>query len=167
MILAIDVHYHHHSARIAGVAFEGWEDELPSGEYLSNREGVADYQPGMFFLRELPCILQLLEEHSLTPDIIIVDGYVYLDGISKPGLGKYLFDAMQGEVAVIGVAKRAFKGISRKFAVYRGSSKNPLYVTGEGIELSVAKAAIKRMQGKYRMPDLLKRVDRLCREKQG
>ncbi len=163
MILAVDVHYHNDSARIAGIAIDGWENEVPIGEYISEMSGVADYRPGMFFLRELPCIIRLIAEHCLAPEIIIVDGYVYLDGAGKPGLGKHLFDALRGKVAVIGVAKRAFKGISREFAVYRGSSKSPLYVTSEGIELFLAKAVIAKMQGKYRLPDLLKQVDQLCR----
>lgn len=166
MILAVDVYYHNDSARIAGITFSNWDDDVPTGEYISEMSGVADYQPGKFFLRELPCILHLIDEHSLCPDVIIVDGYVYLDGDTKPGLGKHLFDALQGMVTVIGVAKRAFKGISSEFAVYRGSSKSPLFVTSEGFELSLAKAAIEKMRGKYRLPDLLKRVDQLCRGKQ-
>jgi len=39
-------------------------------------EKVEGYKSGEFYKRELPCIKALLEEHNLTPDCIIVDGFV-------------------------------------------------------------------------------------------
>jgi deoxyribonuclease V len=165
MILAVDVDYGDSSAIVAGVTFENWDDEVPEDIYISRVVGVADYVPGSFYKRELPCILALLTEHKLTPEIIVIDGFVYLNGIDAPGLGKHLYDALDGKIAVIGVAKRAFKGIDVKFATYRGGSKKPLYVTAEGIEVQDARRAVERMHGKYRNPALLKKVDQVCRQK--
>lgn len=164
MILAVDVDYGDSSAKVAGVTFSNWDDQEPEKIYLTQIVGIAKYIPGSFYKRELPCILSLLSEHSLTPDVIVIDGYVYLNGIDKPGLGKHLYNALGGDIAIIGVAKRAFKDIDNKFALYRGESKNPLYVTAVGIDIHKARKAIVQMHGKYRNPTLLKKVDQICRQ---
>lgn len=164
MILAIDVDYRDNSASVGGVAFEHWDDAKESGAYKSHLSDIDSYVPGQFYRRELPCILKLLEEHDLHPSYIIVDGFVYLDGGSEPGLGKYLYDALKGHVAVIGVAKTPFKGILDECKVYRGMSKKPLYVTAAGMSLGKAKEHVKSMHGKFRLPYLLKKVDQLCSE---
>lgn len=164
MILAVDVQYTENRVRIAGVMFKNWQDEVPQKEYISLIEDVADYEPGQFYKRELPCILKLIKENKLQPKIIIVDGYVYLDGHSKAGLGKYLYDALKGEVIVIGIAKKPFKDIDGRYEVCRGSSKKPLYVTSVGIETEQAKARVRSMHGRNRLPTLIKRVDQICRD---
>lgn len=94
LILAIDVQYDKTNGLVAGVALKSWTDASPSNIYVSKIENVDDYLPGQFYQRELPCIFKLLNEHSLRPEYIVVDGYVYLDGCSKPGLGKHLYDAL-------------------------------------------------------------------------
>ena len=163
MILAIDVQYSGSTAFVAGIAFNDWNSEIPANEFTSTLQGVAEYEPGNFYKRELPCILKLIEEHDLQLEIIVVDGYVFLDAQQRPGLGKYLHDALQGRVAVIGVAKRSFSGIGEGHEVLRGKSVKPLYVTTSG-ELAEAKSHIASMFGEHRIPVLLKRADQLCRE---
>lgn len=163
MILAVDVQYDKTNGFIVGISFKSWADASPSNIYVSQIENVSDYLPGQFYQRELPCILKLLSEYCLEPQYIVVDGYVYLDGCSKPGLGKHLYNALHGNVKVIGVAKKAYDGISEKYAIFRGSSKKPLYVTSAGEVLSAAKLHIMSMHGAYRTPTLLKKVDQLCR----
>lgn len=163
MILAVDVHYSADKATVAGVIFENWSDEAPQKEYVSLMAGVAGYEPGRFFKRELPCLLKLIADYALKPDCIIVDGYVFLDGHSTAGLGKHLYDALNGEAVVVGVAKKPFKDIEAGYEVYRGTSRSPLYVTAIGIELAQAKARVREMHGSHRLPTLLKRVDQLCR----
>ena len=165
MILAVDVDYKGTSAQVGGVVFSDWKDPLPSEVLVTQVENVEEYVPGSFYKRELPCILSLLSEHRLKPDCIVIDGFVFLDGDTKPGLGKHLYDALEEDVAVVGVAKSSYDNISKKFAVYRGESRNPLYVTSAGMELSQAKTLIKQMHGEYRIPYLLKKVDQICRGK--
>lgn len=114
-------------------------------------------------MREWLCILKLLEYHEIRTDCIAIDGFVYLDGVGKAGLGKHLYDALEGGVNVIGVAKRPFKDISDYFAVYHCRSDRPLYVTSEGIEIDTAKKLVATMSGQFRVPTLLKRVDQACR----
>ena len=166
MILAVDVDYGDGIAHIAGVAFSDWSDVEPSATYTSELSGIEAYEPGNFFKRELPCILKLLNEHELTPECIVIDGFVYLDGASDAGLGRRLYDALNGTISIIGVAKRPFKNTPESCEVYRGQSSKPLYVTSEGIAADTAKEYIATMHGEYRIPDLLKIADRLCRMRQ-
>lgn len=163
MILAVDVDYKNTTAHIAGVAFTAWQDTEPLAIYSSSLAGIENYVPGEFFKRELPCILTLLAEHSLKPECIVIDGYVYLDGVEKPGLGKHLHDALKQKISVIGVAKQPFKDIPEFCEVYRGHSKKPIYVTVEGVLLDDAKHHICSMHGKFRIPVLLKMADQACR----
>jgi deoxyribonuclease V len=95
---------------------------------------------------------------------VIVDGYVWLDGGGRKGLGAHLFDALDGRFAVVGVAKHSFHGATNAIPVLRGSSLRPLYVTAEGISPSDAAEGLRMMSGSDRNPILLKRVDQLCRE---
>ncbi|MFZ6733620.1 endonuclease V [Undibacterium sp. Ji42W] len=166
-LLAVDVHYSSdeagESACVAGVVFHNWDDDKPTKTCISHINSVANYVPGEFYKRELPCILQLLEEHDLQPDCIIIDGYVYLDGTSKPGLGWYLHEALAGKVSIIGVAKSSFSAIDASFGICRGESIKPLYITSLGMDLATTQASIATMHGEYRLPTLLKLVDQLCR----
>ena len=86
------------------------------------------------------------------PECIIIDGYVFLDGKSLPGLGKHLFDALHSEIPVIGVAKTAFKNIPAEFEVIRGKSTKPLYVTAVGMSNETDRNNIMRMHGESRIP---------------
>jgi len=163
MILAVDVQYERDTATVGAVAFAHWFDGEAAATYRSVVLGVEPYVPGEFFRRELPCILRLLTEHALEPDTIVVDGLVYLDGISTPGLGKYLFDALGGRTPVIGVAKSRFAAAPDDIRVFRGKSKTPLYVTSVGIPLSAAKKYVVSMHGRFRIPSLLKKADQVSR----
>jgi len=95
---------------------------------------------------------------------VIVDGYVWLDANGTPGLGGHLYEALAGKVTVVGVAKTVFRGAGWAIPVTRGSSAVPLFVTAAGIDPKRAAEELKVMHGPYRLPTLLKRVDRLCRQ---
>jgi len=160
--LAIDVDYKKDKALVAGVAFCEKEDKIQ--KYTTQIEDVQEYISGEFYKRELPCILRLLKEHSLKPDCIIVDGYVFLEG-NKAGLGKHLYDALDKKVKVIGVAKNPRGETQKEYELLRGKSLKPLFVTSVDIKLEEAKDFIKNMDGEYRIPTQLKLVDSLCRGK--
>ena len=95
-------------------------------------------------------------------NLVIVDGYVRLG--DKPGLGWRLWEALSERVRIVGVAKTRFRAAKAK-EVIRGSSKAPLYVTAAGIGVDQAANCVAKMAGPYRIPTLLKRVDRLSRER--
>jgi len=162
MIMAIDVDYRNSTAVTAGVLFSEWHSHTPEKEYTSIDENIAPYETGKFYKRELPCILELIKKHELKMQCIIVDGFVYLDDDLQPGLGKHLFDALNRTVLVVGVAKTPLPTTSDDSRIFRGKSKNPLYVTTTG-DLNVAKSNIISMHGDFRLPTLLKRADYLCR----
>ncbi len=165
MIAAIDVHYKKDgTARVACILFDDWTDEEPYKELISTVAEVEEYVSGSFYLRELPCILHILEKVQEPLDTIVVDGFVWL-AIGRPGLGAHLHKALKGAVPVIGVAKSHFmEAHSVAKAVTRGKSVNPLYVTAEGIETDKAAKFIENMAGEYRFPTLLKRLDQLTKE---
>ena len=163
MIAAFDVHYFDDGgACTAAVLFSYYIDDEPKVEYVDIIHKVEDYIPGEFYKRELPCILKLVEKIKESLNELIIDGYVMLDH-SRPGLGRHLFDSLDGEIPIIGVAKSRFKG-AKGAEVFRGKSKKPLYITTTGMGLREACEKIRMMHGDYRIPTLLRRVDLLTRK---
>jgi deoxyribonuclease V len=164
MILAVDVDYREGRAWVAGILFRDWGDAQAAAERVVACEVAGDYRPGEFFRRELPCIECLLRKIGQPVDCIVVDGYVYLGSERRPGLGKHLFDAVGQRIPVIGVAKTAFRDTPAATAVFRGQSTRPLYVTAAGVSDELARQRIRSMHGGHRMPTLLQRADRRCRQ---
>ena len=111
----------------------------------------------------MPCLLALIEQIKESFDVIIIDGYVFLDGINKAGLGKYLYDNLTDKKPIIGIAKNRFCDISDDYAVWRGISKHPLYVTSIGVDIIEAKILVARLEGKHRLPNIVNQVDKLGR----
>lgn len=165
MILAFDTYYYDDKAKTACVCFENWIDAEPLEVYTEVLEGIAAYEPGSFYKRELPCILSLLKQIDLSMiTFIVIDGFVLLDDEGKLGLGGYLYEALNKVIPVIGVAKSSFHQNKKNVReLLRGESKKPLYVSAIGVEADVASRFIERMCGDYRMPDLLRVVDSLGR----
>lgn len=162
MMACLDVHYREPGAIAAGLWFSRWTDSASLAEAVLPIAHVEPYQPGQFYRRELPCLLAVLRAGP-PADIVLVDGYVWLEDEEHPGLGAHLYRALQEKTAVIGVAKTSYPGVRHVQEIRRGRSRAPLYVTAAGIELSAAASHILQMHGPYRIPTLLKRVDQLCR----
>jgi deoxyribonuclease V len=164
-IAAFDAHYLADGrASTAAILFNDYGDRIPVTEFHRIHAAAAAYAPGVFYKRELPAILALLDVIDMPLDTLIVDGYVMLG--PRPGLGKYLFEALGSRIPVIGVAKSRFKGATAQ-AVCRGGSRRPVYVTAAGMAAEEAAARIQAMHGVHRIPTLLRQVDRLAREKVG
>jgi deoxyribonuclease V len=167
MILSFDTFYSDDKAKTVCLAFERWTDTKAVRVYSEILEGIAAYVPGEFYKRELPCILSLLKQVDLIQtDVIIVDGFVFLDDDLKPGLGAHLYKALDEKIPVIGVAKTNFATIEKcKRAIERGESKSPLYITAIGMKADLAAQHIKSMYGEFRMPAILKQLDGLTKIK--
>jgi deoxyribonuclease V len=161
VIACFDVDYKADKAHIGGVLIRKWTDAAPFREYGKVIDDIADYVPGQFYKRELPCIIQLLDEIVEPIDLIVVDGYVWLTD-DKKGLGAYLYEALNQKIPVIGVAKNWFKD-NTAIQVLRGESKKPLFVTAAGFDAKIAAKKIEQMDGEFRNPTILKQVDQLCR----
>jgi deoxyribonuclease V len=157
----VDVDYRDSVAVAAGVWFRGWTAASAEHEATAIIHRVAEYQPGEFYLRELPCLLAVLGRGP-RPQIVIIDGYVWL-GDGRPGLGAHLYEALDRKVAVVGVAKTRFASATDVIPICRGGSQSPLYVTAEGVHTAAAADRLTSMNGLYRMPTMLRRVDRLAR----
>jgi deoxyribonuclease V len=164
MIAAADVHYFKNLAAAGAVLFEHWRSEQQTVAVRQTFPKVEPYEPGLFYKRELPCLLKVLERVKNQFEIIIIDGYVWLDAEGRPGLGAHLHQALGEKIPVIGVAKSKFKEALHAKSVPRGRSRRPLYVTATGIEVTVAAKHIENMHGRHRIPTLLKMVDMLCRD---
>ncbi len=161
MYLAVDVCYRDdQSGQAAGVLFVNPTDAHATRTISCLIPHVSDYVPGSFYLRELPCILAVLEEVSEPLTTILVDGFVDLDG--RPGLGRHLYDHLNARVPVIGVAKTAYAGAVAQEVLRPGSIK-PLYVTSAGIDGHAAADLVKGMHGAHRIPTLLTLVDHVSR----
>jgi len=157
MILAFDAHYTDTTSRLIAATFEGWADAEATELFEWTSGPAADYQPGQFYLREMPLILKALEDFDVEEiDTIVVDGYVYLNDQGR-------LDELGERIPVIGVAKSYFRDTNAE-AVLRGNSKKPLYVTSFGMAQETAADHIREMAGPYRMPEILGQVDRATKE---
>lgn len=166
-IACVDVDYRDDSsprARVACVLFDDWSDAAPAGELSREMPSTADYEPGEFYRRELPCLLAILADVAGPLAAVVIDGYVWLAGDgARPGLGAHLWEALNRSLPVIGVAKNPFVGAGA-VELLRGSSAKPLYVTAAGVDAGWAAERIAEMDGEHRIPTLLRRVDQLSRD---
>ncbi|WP_038168918.1 endonuclease V [Verrucomicrobium sp. BvORR106] len=161
-MFCLDVHYADASATVAAVVFASWTDAVAIKETTLTLPVAAGYEPGEFYKRELPCLMAAIESLDEMPGLILIDGYVWL-GASRPGLGARLYEALDGKVPVVGVAKTAFQGQTEAVEVYRGGSRRPLFVTAAGVSAQEMAERVSQMHGEYRLPTLIKRADQLCR----
>jgi deoxyribonuclease V len=167
MFVAVDTFYFENKAKTVAITFDKWNDSNYSKQFTEELDVLAEYIPGEFYKRELPCILSIIKNMNVDAiDVIIIDGYVYLDDFNKYGLGGYLYESLNKKIPIIGVAKTNFaSNKENKLELFRGKSKNPLYITSIGIDIDVAKKYISTMYGEYRIPKLLKELDQLTKEK--
>ncbi len=179
-LACIDVDYRPHpgdagreQAVAACVEFHRWADAVAQAEHVRLIPAVEPYVSGQFYKRELPCALAVLGDLGRPPTIVVIDGYVYLDDRGRRGFGVYLHEALGASTPVIGVAKNRFRSYVSGSAddpafesieLLRGDSNRPLFVTAIGMAPRDAAALVRSMHGANRLPTLLKRVDRLCRQ---
>lgn len=166
MLACVDVHYSDSRATAACVLFDDWQSGTAASTLVRYLSGVAPYESGRFFQRELPCLLAILSGLHEPPGVAIIDGYVWLGPDARPGLGAHLFDALNRATPVIGVAKSAFAG-APAVEVLRGQSRTPLYVTTAGMDVDRAAEQIRNMHGAHRIPTMLRLVDQLSRTSGG
>lgn len=166
MILAFDTYYFDNKAKTVCLEFNNWNEDKNFKIHSEIIDNVSEYIPGEFYRRELPCIISLLNQIDLENiEAIVVDGFVYLDDKKKYGLGGYLYEKLNKQIPIIGVAKTNFASIEKnKKPLFRGDSIKPLFITSIGIDLQDAFQKVESMAGEFRMPTLLKELDRLTKE---
>jgi deoxyribonuclease V len=122
---------------------------------------VEAYQPGKFYLRELPAITAVLAT-TAGIDLLVVDGYVDLDPQRRSGLGAHVHARIG--VPVTDVAKTAFRTATHAVTAHRGNgATRPLFITAGGLSVEAAAALVTAMAGPHWIPDALRRVDTLAR----
>ena len=162
MIACTDVHYANTNTVAACILFHNWSDAHADLAITERVDDPAPYEPGWFYRRELPALLSVIAKLTARPEVIIIDGYVWLGDWDHPGLGAHLYKALDETVAVIGVSKTLFRRGPAVQSIMRGTSVRPLYVSAVGMDLNEAAARIVELHGEFRVPTMLKRVDRLC-----
>jgi deoxyribonuclease V len=158
---AVDVHYlRSGGARAAAVVTA----DAFFSQVLTERTAVVPevppYRPGEFYRRELPPLRAVLESIAGLA-LVVVDGYADLDPSGRPGLGGHVH--AEFGIPVIGVAKSAFATATHAIPVLRGTSARPLFVTAAGMPRADAAELVRRMAGRFRVPDALRRADELAR----
>jgi len=161
LIFAFDTYYKENKARTVCLGFENWTDQDATLELIEDLDVPSDYIPGEFYKRELPCIMSVIQQLTLQKeDLIIIDGFVVLDDMGKLGLGGHLYQELNKQITIVGVAKSNFATLNTlKREVLRGESKRPLYITCLGADLDDMAQCVQRMYGEYRIPDILKKLD--------
>jgi deoxyribonuclease V len=163
LIACLDVHYADPRAAAACIVLSSWQASAPEECVVRTIDNVKPYEAGAFYKRELPCIEEVLKALRHVPEILVVDGYVWL-GQGKKGLGAYLFEARGSVGAVVGIAKTRFIGAEPVGEVFRGQSRRPLFVSAVGMDLAEACARVEEMHGKFRVRWAVSEVDRVARE---
>lgn len=160
-----------------------WDAE--SGEVaesaLEKGEARFPYIPGLLAFRELPVITEALKKLKTAPDIILVDGH----GICHPrGMGIASHLGLMVDVPTIGCAKKKLVGTFEPPAGERFSSAplyfkdeiaavvlrsranvKPIFVSpGNLIDLPSSEKAVKKLLGKYRIPEPLRWAHIKCNE---
>ena len=174
--IAIDTYYFgEEKARTVGVVFNDFSDPNPSEVITVWTTEFEPYQPGQFYKRELPCILDCLAQVDLREyDTIILDGFYRLKGEDDkewPGLGEHLVEvltengSLHPDLNVWCVAKTNFgKASDISIPILRGTSKSPLYVQAMRDQGGAA-VLVKNMAGDYRLPGILKTLDKETKKK--
>ncbi len=162
VFVAADVHYlASGGARAAAVVSANADFSRLVADRVELVPDVQPYQPGQFWLRELPPLRAVLGGLSGMA-LLVVDGFADLDPDGRPGLGARAH--AEFGVPVIGVAKSAFRTATHAVPVLRGTSARPLYVTAAGMSRADAADLVRRMAGRHRIPDALRRADTLARD---
>ncbi|MQY02908.1 endonuclease V [Actinomadura macrotermitis] len=139
------------------------------------------YVPGLFAFRELPALVEALRALTVTPDLLVCDGY----GVAHPrrfGLACHL-GVLTG-LPTFGVGKTAFVGSCEPPGDRRGDTSplvhdgetvgralrtrdgvKPVFVSaGHRIDLDTACRHTLALAPAYRLPETTRRADRLSRD---
>lgn len=163
MIACLDVQYDEGTGRAAAVVIDDWTADTARAAYCVSVAVDEEYKSGEFYRRELAPLLEVIDQIKEDIDVFVVDAYCQLDEKGSPGLGAHLQAALGPDVTVIGVAKNRYRDSRHAEEVLRGGSDRPLFVTAVGMSADAAATNIASMAGPYRVPKLLKQVDRLAR----
>ncbi|MBE9160897.1 MULTISPECIES: deoxyribonuclease V [Microcoleaceae] len=181
-VAGVDVGYNSaDSLSLAAVTVLSFPDLQLQQQSVVRSPTAFPYIPGFLSFREVPAVLDALENISLKPDLILCDG----QGLAHPrrfGLACHL-GVLTG-IATIGVAKTRFIGEHSEVGLERGSWQplledgsilgaalrtqtgvKPIYVSiGHRINLISAIEYVLCCTPRYRLPETTRSADRLTAE---
>lgn len=163
----------------AAVAVLSFPDLQLVEQAIARRPTTFPYIPGFLSFREVPVVIDALEQVSTTPDLIICDG----QGIAHPrrfGLACHL--GVLVDMPTIGAAKSLLVGKHEELPLEKGSWQplrhrgevigavlrsrtgvKPLYISpGHRITLPTAIDYVLRCLTKYRLPETTRWADKLA-----
>ncbi|MFF4621321.1 endonuclease V [Nonomuraea jabiensis] len=180
LVAGLDVHYHGEDALTAAVVVLD-AGTMATVEEVTVRGRVAfPYVPGLFAFRELPALVEALERLTVTPDLLVCDGY----GLAHPrGFGLACHLGVLTGLPALGVGKTPFVGTHEPPGPERGDwtpivhegavvgralrtqrAIKPVYVSqGHRISLDTVTDQVLRLAPRYRLPDPIRRADHLAR----
>lgn len=180
--IALDVQYKGEKAFVAGVLQNYGESEYQI--FVSELETEIPYIPQYFSFREGPVLLTFLEklqqENNMKIDLAIIDGH----GVAHPrrlGIASWL--GVKMELSTIGVAKETLLTYEGELEEELGSyltvklkqeivgyalrtveKVKPIFISaGHQIHLETVKDLVLKLEGEYRLPDMLRFADQAAR----
>ncbi|TMR89164.1 endonuclease V [Nonomuraea basaltis] len=179
LVAGLDVHYHGDELTAAVVVLDG--DTLAVVEQVvAHGKAAFPYVPGLFAFRELPALVEALEQLTVTPDLLVCDGH----GLAHPrGFGLACHLGVLTGLPALGVGKTPFVGAHEPPGAERGAwtpivhegatvgralrtqrDVKPVYVSqGHRITLDTATAQVLRLTPRYRLPEPIRHADHLAR----
>ncbi|MFC4009446.1 endonuclease V [Nonomuraea purpurea] len=180
LVAGLDVHYHGDDRLTAAVVVLDAVSLEPVARAVVHGRVAFPYVPGLFAFRELPALVEALEELSVTPDLLVCDGY----GLAHPrGFGLACHLGVLTGLPALGVGKTPFVGSHETPAPERGAwtpivhdgvtvgralrtqdGVKPVYVSqGHRISLDTATEQVLRLATRYRLPEPIRQADHLAR----
>lgn len=176
LVAGLDVHYHGDDELTAAVVVLDAGTLEAVEEVVAHGEAAFPYVPGLFAFRELPALVSALERLTVTPDLLVCDGY----GLAHPrGFGLACHLGVLTGLPALGVGKTPFVGTHEPPGPGRGAwtpivhdgatvgralrtqrEIKPVYVSqGHRITLDVATDQVLRLTPRYRLPEPVRRAD--------
>lgn len=165
----------------AAVAVLNFPELQLQEQSIARRPTTFPYIPGLLSFREVPTVLEALEQLTLTPDLLLCDG----QGIAHPRrLGIACHIGLLTDMPAIGVGKSRLVGHHAEVANEKGAwqpllhkgetigavlrtrpKTNPLYISpGHRISLESAIDYVLRCTTKYRLPETTRFAHKLASE---
>ncbi|MEO3888712.1 endonuclease V [Nonomuraea sp. B5E05] len=180
LVAGLDVHYHGDEAVTAAVVVLDGSTLAPVEQVVAEGRVAFPYVPGLFAFRELPALIDALEQLTVTPDLLVCDGY----GLAHPrGFGLACHLGVLTGLPALGVGKTPFIGtheppgpergawtpivyeggtVGRALRTQRGVK--PVYVSqGHRISLDTATDEVLRLAARFRLPEPVRHADHLAR----
>lgn len=180
LVAGLDVHYHGDDEVTAAVVVLDAETLEPVEQVVAHGKAAFPYVPGLFAFRELPALVEALERLTVTPDLLVCDGY----GLAHPrGFGLACHLGVLTGLPSVGVGKTPFVGTHEPPGQERGAwtpivhegavvgralrtrrGVRPVYVSqGHRISLGTATGEVLRLAARYRLPEPIRHADHLAR----